>query len=45
VRTRCIIVTGGGPEVIQPLRADPVLIADVLAKPYDIEQLRAAVEV
>jgi hypothetical protein len=29
---------------MEPLRADPVLISTVLAKPYDIEQLRAAVE-
>jgi two-component system NtrC family sensor kinase len=44
VRTRCIMVTGGGPDAMEPLRADPVLISTVLAKPYDIEQLRAAVE-
>jgi PAS domain S-box-containing protein len=44
VRTRCIIVTGGGPDLLDPLRADPMMVAAVLAKPYDIEELRAVVE-
>ena len=44
VRTRCVVMTGGGPESVETLRADPVMVAAVVAKPYDIEELRRIVE-
>jgi CheY-like chemotaxis protein len=44
VRTRCIIVTGGGVDATDPLRGDPVMVAAVLSKPYDMEELRGVVE-
>ena len=44
VRTRCIIMSGGGPDAIAALRNDPVMVSAVLEKPYDIEDLRRAVE-
>ena len=44
VHTRCIIVTGGGSHATDPLRGDPVMVAAVLTKPYDIEELREVVE-
>ncbi len=44
VRTRCIIMSGGAPEVVESLRDDRVMVHAVIAKPYDIEELRHAVE-
>src|SRR5688500_1697570 len=44
VRTRCIIMSGGGSEVVESLRDDRVMVHAVIAKPYDIEELRHAVE-
>ena len=44
VRTRCIIVSGGGPAATEALRNDPVVVSAVIEKPYDIEDLRRAVE-
>ena len=44
VRTRCIILSGGGPEATERLRNDPVVVSAVIEKPYDIEDLRRAVE-
>ncbi len=44
VRTRCVVMSGGGPESIEALRADPVMVSAVVAKPYDIEELRRVVE-
>ena len=44
VRTRCIIMSGGAPEVVESLRDDRVMVSAVIAKPYDIEELRQAVE-
>ena len=44
VRTRCIIMSGGGPAVVESLRDDRVMVSAVIAKPYDIEELREAVE-
>ena len=44
VRTRCIIMSGGAPDVVESLRDDRVMVHAVIAKPYDIEELRHAVE-
>jgi CheY-like chemotaxis protein len=44
VRTRCIIMSGGSPDVVESLRDDRVMVSAVIAKPYDIEELRQAVE-
>ena len=44
VRTRCIIMSGGGPEAVASLRTDTVVVSAVIEKPYDIEELRRAVE-
>ncbi len=44
VRTRCIIMSGGSTEVVESLRDDTVMVSAVIAKPYDIEELRRAVE-
>jgi two-component system NtrC family sensor kinase len=44
VRTKCIIMSGGGPETIETLRNDTVMVSAVIEKPYDIEELRRAVE-
>ena len=44
VRTRCIIMSGGSPESVDALRNDTVMISAVIAKPYDIEELRREVE-
>jgi PAS domain S-box-containing protein len=44
LRTRCIIMSGGDPETIKALRADPIMVSAVVAKPYDIEELRKVVE-
>ena len=44
VRTRCIIMSGGDPDVVDSLRDDRVMVSAVIAKPYDIEELRQAVE-
>jgi PAS domain S-box-containing protein len=44
VRTKCIIMSGSGPESVEALRHDPVIVSAVIEKPYDIEELRRAVE-
>ena len=44
VRTRCIIMSGGSPELVESMRDDTVMVSAVLAKPYDIDELRRAVE-
>jgi PAS domain S-box-containing protein len=44
VRTRCIIMSAGGPATAESLRNDTVMVAAVIEKPYDIEELRRAVE-
>ena len=44
VRTKCIIMSGGGPEAVASLRNDTVMVSAVIEKPYDIEELRRAVE-
>ena len=44
VRTRCIIMSGGAPDVVETLRDDRVMVSAVIAKPYDIEELRQTVE-
>jgi CheY-like chemotaxis protein len=44
VHTRCILTSGGDPETIETLRRDPVIVSAVVEKPYDIEELRKAVE-
>ena len=44
VRTRCIIMSGGAPDMVESLRDDRVMVHAVIAKPYDIEELRQAVE-
>jgi CheY-like chemotaxis protein len=44
VRTRCIIMSGGGPATVEALRNDTVMVSAVIEKPYDIEELRRAVE-
>jgi two-component system NtrC family sensor kinase len=44
VRTRCIITSGGGPAAVEALRNDTVMVSAVIEKPYDIEELRKAVE-
>jgi CheY-like chemotaxis protein len=44
VRTRCIIMSGGGPAAVEALRNDTVMVSAVIEKPYDIEELRRAVE-
>ena len=44
VRTRCIIMSGDAPDVVESLRDDRVMVHAVIAKPYDIEELRHAVE-
>ncbi len=44
VRTRCIIMSGGGSEAVATLRNDTVVVSAVIEKPYDIEELRRAVE-
>ena len=44
VRTRCVILSGGGPAATEALRNDPVVVSAVIEKPYDIEDLRRAVE-
>jgi len=44
VRTRCVILSGGGPAATETLRNDPVVVSAVIEKPYDIEDLRRAVE-
>ena len=44
VRTRCIIMSGGSSEVVESMRDDTVMVAAVIAKPYDIDELRRVVE-
>jgi CheY-like chemotaxis protein len=44
VRTKCIIMSGGGPATVESLRKDTVMVSAVIEKPYDIEELRRAVE-
>jgi CheY-like chemotaxis protein len=44
VRTKCIIMSGSGPASVEVLRRDPVMVSAVIEKPYDIEELRRAVE-
>ena len=44
VRTRCIIMSGSAPELVASMRDDTVMVAAVLAKPYEIDELRRAVE-
>ena len=44
VRTRCIIMSGDSPEVVESMRGDTVMVSAVIAKPYDIEELRRHVE-
>lgn len=44
VRTRCIIMSGGSSELVESMRDDTVMVSAVIAKPYDIEDLRRIVE-
>jgi two-component system NtrC family sensor kinase len=45
VRTRCIIMSGGGsPESVDLLRRDTVMVSAVIEKPYDMDELRRVVE-
>jgi two-component system OmpR family response regulator len=44
VRTRCIIMSADAPEAVDSLRNDTVMVSAVIQKPYDIEELRRAVE-
>src|SRR5688500_18431006 len=44
VRTRCIVMSGGSSELVESMRDDTVMVSAVIAKPYDIEDLRRVVE-